>query len=136
MQIEEIKDILGVCHALRAPKHIIITQEPIYEDNEAGRQFFRGLQPVARRDVIVLSGQADATTVPHEVFHANTGLGEILAYPVGSFMAAKYKFLNRLPLLKNLRARNIEYKEVPNPPEFPALAKYGNRVKHYQLVTR
>lgn len=136
MQIGEVKDILGICHALRAPKHIIITQEPIYEDIEERRQFYRGLQPVARGDVIFLSGQADTTTVPHEVFHANTSLGELLAYPVGSFMAAKYKFMNRFPLLKKMRSRDIDYEEIPNSPEFPALSKYGDRVKHYQLVRR
>lgn len=134
MEIGEVKDILGLCHALRAPKHIIIVQEPIFEDTEGGRQFFRGLQPTSRGDVIVLSAQADVTTVPHESFHAGSGLGELLAYPLGSLMAAKYTVMSRFPRLKQLRSRNIDYEEVPNPPEFPGLSKYGDRVKHYQLV--
>jgi len=37
MEIGEVKEILGLCHALRAPKHII-TDEPIYEDTEEGRR--------------------------------------------------------------------------------------------------
>lgn len=134
MEIGEIKDILGICHALRAPTHLILTDEPIYEETDRGRQFFRGLQPVSRRDVIVLSGQADVTTIPHEILHANTGLGELVAYPVGNLLAAKYKLMSRFPNLKNLRSRKIEYQEDPNPPEFPALTKYGGRVKHYRLV--
>ena len=134
MEISEVKQILGLCHAFRAPKHIIITDEPISEMTAQGRQFYRGLQPVSRRDVIVLSGQADVTTIPHENFHRATGLGEMLAYPYGFLAAKKVEIMSRFPLLTSLRMRELKYVEVPNPPEFPQLAEFEGRVRHYQLA--
>lgn len=132
MNIQEVQDILGICHALRAPKHIIIVNEPIHDEN---MQYFRGLQPKSRGDVLVLSAQADTTTVPHETIHANFGLGELAAYPGGWLLSKKYHLRKQLPLLDNIiPKKKIQYKEDPNPPEFPQVQKYGGRIRHYRLT--
>jgi hypothetical protein len=133
VNIDEVKEILGLCHMLKAPKHIFITDESVYKKLD-GIQFYKGLQPSSRRDAIFLSAQADVTTVPHEVWHANTGLGELSAYPVGNLLAIKYRLLNKFPAVKNLLARKVEYAEASNHSDFPQVEKYRGRVKHYTLV--
>jgi len=133
MNIEEVSDILGICRFLRAPKHVFITDEPVYEQKN-GKAFFRGLQPKARGDVIFLSAQADATTVPHEVWHANTGLGELTAHPIGRIVALKYEILKQFPRLKALLSRKVEYRRVTKETAFPQAEKYRGRVEHYVLV--
>ena len=133
MNIQEVSDILGVCHFLRAPQHVFITPESVYEQQD-GRAFFRGLQPKSRGDTIFLSAQADITTVPHESWHAQTGLGETTAYPVGKIISLKYEFLKQFPRLKTLLTRKVEYKRVTKETEFPQASKYGSRVEHYVRV--
>lgn len=135
MNIDEVKEILGLCYMLRAPKHIFITDEPVYEKRD-GVQFYKGLQPSSRDDVIFLSAQADVTTVPHEVWHANTGLGELTAYPVGNLLAIKYRLLSKFPAVKNLLSRKVEYVEASSHSDFPQVEKFRGRVKHYTLVDR
>lgn len=133
MNIQEVSDILGVCRFLKAPKHIFITDESVYEEKD-GKTFFRGLQPKDKRDVIFLSAQSDITTVPHESWHAMTGLGELTAYPVGRAVAAKYEFVQMFPRLKALISRKTEYRRSLEATEFPRARFYKNRVEHYTLV--
>lgn len=133
MNIQEVSDILGVCRFLRAPKHIFITDEPVYEERN-GKAFYRGLQPKGKRDVIFLSAQSDLTTIPHESWHAMTGLGELTAYPVGRVVAAKYELVSRFPRLKALISRRAEYRRVEVSVEFPQAARYRGRVEHYTLA--
>jgi len=133
MNIQEVSDILGVCRFLRAPKHVFITDEPVYEERN-GKAFYRGLQPKNRRDVIFLSAQSDLTTVPHESWHAMTGLGELTAYPVGRIVAAKYELIKNFPRLNKALSRVVQYREVSSSSEFPNLGKYRGRAKLYKLV--
>jgi len=134
VNIQEVSDILGVCRFLRAPKHVFITDEPVYEERN-GKAFFRGLQPKSRRDVIFLSAQSDLTTIPHESWHAMTGLGELTAYPVGRMVAAKYEFVSRFPRLKDTLTRKVQYREVDSASEFPNFSnKYQGRAKLYTVV--
>lgn len=133
MNIQEVSDILGVCRFLRAPRHIFITDEPVYEERN-GKAFYKGLQPKNRRDVIFLSAQSDITTVSHEAWHAMTGLGELTAYPVGRIVAAKYELIKNFPRLKSLFSRKIEYRRTEESREFPGARRYRDRVEHYTLV--
>lgn len=136
MNIQEVSAILGVSRFLVAPQHVFITHEKVCEhgDCRACGTCFRGLQPEKRRDVIFLSAQADGTTVPHEAWHAMTGLGEMTAYPVGYLAAIKSQVVNQFPNLKNLLSRRVEYRRVTHSQEFPEAERYGNRVEHYELV--
>ncbi len=133
MQIKEVSDILGICRFLRAPRHVFITNESVYEERN-GRAFYRGLQPKGRRDVIFLSAQSDVTTVSHESWHAMTGLGELTAYPVGRIVAAKYEFIKNFPRLKALISRKVEYRRSEGSGEFPQASRYRGRVEHYTLA--
>jgi len=133
VNIQEVSDILGICRFLRAPKHVFITDEPVYEERN-GKAFFKGLQPKSRRGVIFLSAQSDLTTIPHESWHAMTGLGELTAYPVGRMVAAKYELVSRFPRLKALISKRAEYKRTEESIEFPRARRYGGRVEHYTLV--
>jgi len=131
VEIEEVSDILGLCRTLRLPKHIFITDEPV-EDEKTGTRY-RGLQPRSRGDVIFLSAQADGTTVPHEAWHAMTGLGELSAYPIGNLLARKHQMLSQFPKLKSMLSRKVHYKEIFDSEDFPAAKKYGKRVRHFIL---
>ena len=133
MDIDEVTDILNSFKllALLAPQHIFITDEPIV-GNLDGQARFRGLSPKQKRGVIVLSRDADASTVPHEWVHAIFGLGERVAYPFGDLMKLRYEFRKKLrerfPILKK-RPRLIKVKYKPA--EVPE--KYRGRIEHYVL---
>lgn len=127
MEIGEVEDILNSLRllALLAPQHVLITDEPIYQKVGERTYFFRGLSPKQKRSTMILSAQADKTTVPHEWVHSALGLGEASAYPIGAFLAAKYELSERFPFLKNLRLFQVKYKESTIPSD------YRGRVKHY-----
>jgi len=129
VDIAEVTDILNQFKllALLAPQHIFITDEPIVEHFN-GEARFRGLSPKQKRGVIVLSRDADESTVPHEWIHAALGLGERVAYPFGQLMKLRYEIRKRLPLLKN-RPRLIEVRY--RPAEVPE--HYRGRIEHYVL---
>jgi len=135
MNIKEVSEILGLCRFLRAPRHVFIAKEPVYEEWDS-KVFFRGLQPKERRDVIFLSSQADASTVGHEAWHAMTGLGELTADPVGRLVALKYEIIRQFPRLKALLTRRVVYRRVSpeEEVEFPQVKRYRGRVEHYILV--
>lgn len=132
MNIQEVSDIFSACRFLRAPKHVIITDEKVCGSEGC----FRGLQPKNRRDVIFLSAQADVTTAPHEAWHAQTALGETTAYPIGNLVARKYKLFKQFPnLMKNL-GRPIKYREASRAEtlkDFPKTKAYLGRIRHYIL---
>lgn len=132
MNLQEVSDILGLCRFLRAPKHIFITDEEVC-DYESG-SCFRGLQPTERGDVIFLSKQADSSTVPHEAWHAQTGLGEMTAYPIGKLASLKCRLLNQLPKLKSVLRRDVKYRPAGTDDGFEEAQKYGDRVQHYVRV--
>jgi len=134
VNIEEVTDILNSFKllALLAPQHIFITDEPIVEELDGVAARFRGLSPKKKRGVIVLSRDADASTVPHEWVHAALGLGERIAYPFGDLMKARYEFRKKLrekfPILgKRRKLIEVRYK----PAEVPE--KYKGRIEHYVL---
>lgn len=123
MNIEEVSDILNTFGllGLLAPEHIFIVDEAI--EHEGTR--FRGLAPKAKRGVMVLSRDADTSTVPHEWSHAMFGVGERVAYPFGSIMALRYRVRQKLNVLK--RDRGVSYRRGDVPP------KYQGRTEHYVL---
>jgi len=133
LRIEEVEDLLNTLRLLGmlAPEHIFITDEPIYEELD-GKVYFRGLAPKNKRGVMVLSAQANVTTVPHEWVHSALGLGELAAYPIGNLLALRYKLTKKLvekfPLLKSLRLREVKYQEADVP------KKFSGRIKHYVRV--
>lgn len=126
MEISEVEDVLNSLRLLgsMSPQHIFITQEKISK-KENGRVFYRGLGGLASEEtgVIVLSKDADVTTVPHELVHS-VGAGELLAEHFGNILALKYELSRRFFILKPLK-RRIEYREVEVPEE------YKGRIRHY-----
>ena len=129
MEISEVEDLLNSFRllGLLAPQRVFLTDEPIYEQSD-GKTFFRGLSPREKRGTIILSQQADVTTVPHEWVHSALGLGELAAYPLGSLFALKHQLTKNFPLLARLRILNVKYQEAQVPSE------YRGRVKHYIRV--
>lgn len=132
LEIKEISEILGLCRPLRLPKYVLVTDERIYEQRN-GRSYFRGLQPKNRRDILILGSDADSTTVPHELWHCVTGLGEASAYPIGRMMARKNQLVSMFPRLRGLLRRDAEYREISSSPDVPNLEKYSGRIKLYEL---
>jgi hypothetical protein len=135
MNIEEVADILSLVKGLPIPKHVFITPERLYEQTgERDDTFFRGLQPVEKPDVIFITSQdANISTIGHEVLHT-LGFGEILAKPVGNAIAFKYRMMSNFPRLKQALGRDVRYRKVDMSKDFPNLAKYGDRVEHYELI--
>ena len=125
---------MGTCWGLRAPRFVLITDERLDHQTHHGQTVFRGLQPKNRGDVIVLGADADVSTVPHESWHAFSGLGELTAWPIGDRLARRHQRLSRFPALKNLIKRDVKYQEVSGLDEFPGIGKYAGRVKLYKLV--
>lgn len=134
MNIQEVSDILSCLRALRAPRHVFITDEPVHDGRGSN---FRGLQPKNRGDTIFLANAADISTIPHEGWHAMTSLGELSAYPVGNILARKYNLLKKFPKIKRLLGKRVKYRratKAETKKEFPDATKYGTRVRHYVLV--
>ena len=74
------------------------------------------------------------TSVPHEAWHAVSGMGELTAYPIGYLVALKYRLMNKFPNLKTALSRRVEYRRVTRSEAFPDAEKYGDRVEHYERV--
>lgn len=134
MNIAEVSDILGLCSFLKAPKHVFITEESVYSQ-EDGQTFYRGLQPKSKGDSIFLSGQADHTSPVHETVHASLGLAEPGTEIVTRIILRKNQVLQNRPLLKQRLHKNLVYKEVFESEEYPKAhaAKYQGRVHHFVL---
>jgi len=134
MNISEVSEILGLCHALVAPQHVFITEETLIGKMNHMASF-RGLQPRARGDVIFLGKDADSTTPIHETLHAQFGFEEALTVPLTRIIHRKYEIVSKFPLLKNILMKPIKYKECFGDCEFPVHGeKYKNRVRHYVRV--
>jgi len=136
VDIRDVENILGLHRGLLAPSHVLICNEEVVEKKD-GHTVFRGLQPKNRRDVIVLTPQADAETVVHETLHANIGLGENLTYPLAKILTIPRNWAKKTlgifkdgPLLPRLII--IRYKKCSGCEEFRELHRqYGTRVEHY-----
>jgi len=134
LDIHEVEEILGMYRALKAPKHIIVTEEPVRQQLN-GDIFYRGLAPKWRRDVIVLTPQAIPETVVHENLHANFGLGEEITYPLARLLIVKYNIIQLFPRLKRLLVRPVKYELCQGCEEFAELhTKYQGRALHFRRV--
>lgn len=130
MNIEEVSEVLNTFGllSLMAPEHVFITDERIVEKMN-GDTRFRGLSPKKKHGTIILSRDADDSTVPHEVSHSALGVGERLAYPFGNVMKIRYQFRKNFPALKGrLNPFKVQYREADVPPN------YAGRVEHYIKV--
>jgi len=128
VEISEVEELLNSLRLMgfAAPRHVFITDESIYASVD-GKVFFRGLA-VPRRDVIVLSRDADLSTVFHELVHSRFGLGETVAKHAGRLLALRYELAKVLPFSK-LKIKEVRYQEVDDVP-----AKFRGRVRHYVRV--
>jgi len=133
MNIRDVENILGLHRGLRAPLHLLITNEPVVQRVD-GHVQFRGLQPKARSDVAVLTPQADAETVVHEVLHANLGLGEQVTYPLARLIRLPREMLGmKAPVLPRLRP--YHYQLCQGCEEFKELhTAYKGRAEHYKRM--
>lgn len=130
MDIEEVSEILGLCHFLKAPKHIFITSE-VVSGKLNGVVFYRGLQPKAKADAIFLSAQADQTTPVHETLHT-LGLGEFGSGVLTRVIMRKNTALQNFPYLPR---KPIRYQEVSQSKDYPDAHsdKFEGRVRHFVL---
>ena len=128
MEIEEVSEMLNSFGLLGrfAPEHIFIVDEEIHEKMNKNKRY-RGLAPVEKRSVMVLSEDADFTTTPHEWLHAMTPAGEVLAYPFGKIMAIRYEAQKNFPILKRERPIRVKYRKDTVPERF------RGRAEHYIL---
>ena len=135
MNIQEVSEILGLTRALIAPQHVFITDEPVTAKLN-GQASFRGLQPIAKKGVILMSKHADETTPVHETIHENFGFGELATVPLTSIIHKKVQFIRKFPRLAKMLRKPIKYREVHESSEFPEAhnTKYGKRIRHFVRV--
>jgi len=132
--LNEVESILGCFHMLGSPKHLIMIKEPVHEQVD-GFAYFKGIQPKHRRDTIVLTPHASDETVPHEMVHADLGLGELAAYPMGRVLVWKYRMLRNFPAIKSMVSKPVKYQKCSGCGEFELLhQRYGGRAEHYIKV--
>lgn len=138
MEILEVADILGLCHALIAPKHIfIVPNERIFHKSHGKTTFFRGLQPKNKGDACLIGGlDADETTPIHETIHANFGLGEPGTEILTRLIMAKRRITRNFPNLQRLTKRRIQYEKVEGSDDYPRahVPEYEGRVIHYVRI--
>lgn len=136
MQIGEVSEILGVCYFLRAPRHIFMTSEKIWAE-EDGKTFFRGLQPKSKGDSIFLSAQADSSTPIHEAIHTY-GIDEVGTEILTRVIMRKNEVLQNFPRLNGMFKKRLKYRKVEASEAYPQAhaRRYRGRVEHYVLVER
>lgn len=135
MDINEVSEILGLCHFLRAPKHVFITEETV-SSKEDGVTYYRGLQPKYKGDSIFLSAQMDQSTPIHETIHTY-GIDELGTDVLTRIILRKNKILQNFTLLKDLTKKKLIYEKVESSSEYPEahMEKFKGRVEHYVLVS-
>lgn len=134
MNIQEVSEILGVCYFLRVPRHIFMTSEKVWAE-ENGVTFFRGLQPKSKQDSIFLSASADNSTPIHEAIHTY-GVGEAGTEVMTRAIMRKNKILENFPVLKGILGKKVRYEKVESDVEYPWAhqSKWSGRVEHFVLV--
>ena len=131
MDINEVSELLGLCHFLRVPKHVFITDEVV---SDARGTLYRGLQPKTKHDAIFLGQHADDTTPIHEAIHT-LGIGELGAEVLTRAIMRKNRAISNFPLLKQQRTRQVSYTKVDRSKDYPEVHtdKFKGRVEHYVL---
>ena len=122
-----------MCHFLRMPEHVFITQEPV--DDEKGARY-RGLQPKSKGDSIFITGLGDETTPVHEAVHAMFGTDELATEIITRSILRKNRALEQFPNLKEMLRSSPKYVKVDSDKEYPDAhqKKFEGRVEHYVLV--
>lgn len=135
MNIQEVSEILGLSRTLVAPQHVFITEETL-EGKINGQGTYRGLQPVDKSGVILLSRHADNTTPIHESIHSQFGFDERATKPLTRIISRKIEIVRKFPRLKKALQKQVKYQICKGDCGFPQAheGKYGKRIRHYILV--
>jgi len=108
---KEVQEIFNNYYVVDPPKHVFMLEKPTITFSKEGHfSFFKGLQPKWRRDVIILTPDADDETVIHEALHANYETEEFITSRLGKLMVLKHRFLRKLNR-GSLRKRDVRYIE-------------------------
>lgn len=131
MDINEVSELLGLCHFLRVPKHVFLTDEPV---SDASGTLYRGLQPKTKHDAIFLGFHADDTTPIHEAIHT-LGVGELGAEILTRAIMRKNHTISSFPFLKQQLTRQVSYTKVEHSKDYPDVHsdKFKGRVEHWVL---
>lgn len=103
LTIEDIERLLNEYYIIVPPDHIIILDKPVI-GLKPFLAVYKGLQPVWRPDIIILTPLADEETLIHEILHTY-GFGEFIAYHGARILLIKNRLLKNFPLLRELRLR-------------------------------
>lgn len=138
MDIKEVSDILGLCHFLKAPEHVFLTNEPVTSQVDGKIIKYRGLQPKIKGDSIFLTVDADESSPIHEAIHASLGLGEPGTALLTRVIMRKNRILSNFPAIQNSFKKQLVYEPVESSAEYPRahLPEYAERVRHFVLKTR
>jgi len=136
----EIERIFSQYYVVDPPKNVLVLDKPAVAFKGQSLQFYKGMQPKWRGDVIILTPSADDVTVIHETLHAQYSASEMFAYPGGRLLAIKYRMSNVFK--KALRPRRkVKYKECYGcdlcrdmASQLKIYMPIGANPKHYKLV--
>lgn len=142
----QVEDIMSKYYVVDPPKHLLMLERPTVGFHGEHLNFFKGLQPKWRGDVMILTPQADDETVIHESIHANFGTGELITDRLGKLLVVKHRFLSQRPFLNDLfvrfRGRGVHYQRCSgchmcqNLGDVLIRAPPGGRPEHYVLMER
>jgi len=79
VDIEELERILAEHPWLPKPKYVFMVNEKVYGLANGTLLVYKGATPIASKDRIALTPDADDVTVVHELLHV-AGFGEVAAY--------------------------------------------------------
>ena len=108
MRIEELERIMAEHPWLPKPKYVFMVKEHVYGLADGMVLVFRGATPIAQKDRIALTPDANDVTVVHEMMHL-MGFGEIGAYTLSPILR---RFREVFPPIIR---REIKYRRVESP---------------------
>ena len=131
---KDVAEILGECSFLRPPKHVFMTREKLWGEVNGDKEYYRGIQPRSKHDSILLSADRDESSPIHEAIHTY-GLNELGTEVLTRVIMRKNKVLKNFPLLRKLTTKRLSYKKVDSSKEYPWAHRneYKNRVQHFIL---
>lgn len=109
-----VEQVFSKFFVVDPPESVLILNKPAAAVDGDHVIFFRGLTPMWRSDMIILTPQGDEETLLHEALHQQFRAREISARIGGKVLVQKHNFLSRRPIAGDfwdmfVGQRNVRY---------------------------
>jgi len=113
---EMLESIFAKYYIIDPPKNVLVLDRPAATINRQGfgysAQFYKGLQPKWRGDLIIVTPQGDDETVIHETLHAQFCAEEPLANVGGKVLILKHRILERGGIVSKILKVRVKERTV------------------------